>query len=267
MTSGNDFVNTKAFHRLARAGLAARGVVYGVVAVLALQLALGAGGKSTSQKGALATIADGTFGTILLVLVAVGLAGYALWRITRAAIGYGPESHGTDDAKERVSGLVSGVLYGALCITAIQLLIGSGSSGGGGAKKATGGVLDWPAGRWLVGIAAVVIIVAGLDQARKGITQKFLEHSKTEDMDEKVERAYTRIGQVGYLARAVVFALIGFFVLRAALDYDPDKAIGLDGALAKLAHAPLGPLALGAVAVGLLAFGLYSALDTRYRRL
>jgi hypothetical protein len=264
---GKDVTETKAFDRLARAGLAARGVVYGIVAVLALELALGQGGKSTSQQGALATIADGTVGKVLLVLVAVGLAGYALWRITRAALGYGPETSGTDDAKTRISGLVSGVLYGGLCVTAIQILAGSGSGGGSGAKQATGGVLDWPGGRWIVGIAGAVIIAVGFDQARRGIKKTFLETSKTEQMSEKVEQAFTRIGQVGYLARAVVFALIGFFVLKAAIDYDPQQAIGLDGALAKLAHAPLGPVALGAVALGLLAFGLHSALDTRYRRL
>jgi hypothetical protein len=264
---GKDVTETTAFDRFARAGLAARGFVYGIVAVLALELALGQGGKSTSQQGALATIAEGTFGKILLVLVAIGLAGYALWRITRAAMGYGPETRGVDSAKERTSGLVSGILYGGLCVSAIEILAGSGSGGGSGAKKATGGVLDWPGGRWLVGVAGVVIIAVGFEQARRGIKKTFLEKSKTERMSERFEQVFTRIGQVGHLARAVVFALMGFFVLKAAIDYDPKQAIGLDGALAKLAHAPLGPLALGATALGLLAFGLYSALDTRYRKI
>src|SRR4051812_24888172 len=102
-----DITETTAFDRLARSGLAARGAVYGIVAVLALQVALGAGGKATSQQGALATIAQGTAGKVLLVVLAVGLAGYALWRITRAALGYGPETTGTDDAKSRISGLIS----------------------------------------------------------------------------------------------------------------------------------------------------------------
>ncbi len=257
--------HTQALGHLARAGLAARGLVYGIVAVLALQLALGEGGKSTSQQGALATLADGGFGQVLLVLVAVGLAGYALWRITRAAMGHGIEA-GSDDARERVSGLASGLFYGSLAVTAVKILAGAGARSSS-PKETTGGVLDWPGGQWIVGIAGLVIIGIGFAQARSSITRSFLENARTEAMSERVREAFTRIGQAGYMARGVVFALIGAFVLMAAIDYDPQKAIGLDGALARLAHAPLGPFALGAVALGLLAFGVHSALDTRYRRL
>ncbi len=261
---GEAAARSKTFERLARAGMAARAVIYGIIAVLALQVALGSGGKTTNQQGALSEIAQGTFGKALLALVAIGLAGYALWRLTRAALGHGVEE-GEDDAKERASSLLSGIAYALLCFTAIQILAGSGG-GGGGAKSTTGGVLGWPGGQWIVGIAGLLIIAAGIDQARRAVKKSFLEHAKTGEMDEKTRTTYTKVGQAGYAARAVVFALIGYFVLRAAITFDPDKAVSLDGALAKLAQAPAGPLALGAVALGLLAFALYSALDTRYRR-
>ncbi len=261
---GERAARSETFERLARAGMAARAVIYGIIAVLALQVAFGSGGKTTNQQGALQEIAQGTFGKALLVLVAIGLAGYALWRLARAALGHGKED-GSDDAKERISSLVSGIAYAGLCFTAIQILAGSGG-GGGGAKSTTGGVLGWPGGQWIVGIVGLIIIGAGVDQARRAIKKSFLEHAKTGEMDEKTRKTYTKVGQAGYGARAVVFALIGYFVLRAAITFDPDKADSLDGALAKLANAPAGPVALGVVAAGLLAFGVYSALDTRYRK-
>jgi hypothetical protein len=263
-TQGERIARTPQLEWLARAGLTARGLVYVIIGVLAVKLALGDGGKATNQQGALQTIAKQPFGKVLLVLVAIGLAGYAIWRLLRAAIGHGPE--GRDDAKDRVSGLVSGIAYTALCATAVKIVAGSGGGNGGHPDKAAGGVLDWPAGTWLVAIAGLIVVGVGLDQGRKGIKRDFLEDSKTEEMSHRVRKAFTALGVFGHLARMVVFALIGWFLIKAALDYDPDKAVGLDGALAKLSQASFGPLALGLVAAGLIGFGAYSIADARYRR-
>src|SRR5215212_4949187 len=109
---GDDFAHSRTFEWLARAGLVARGVIYAIVGILAIKLALGDGGKTTNQNGALETIAKQPFGKFLLILVAVGLAGYAIWRLLRAAIGHGPEA--SDDTKERVGGFASGVVYAGL---------------------------------------------------------------------------------------------------------------------------------------------------------
>ena len=264
--AGEDVARSKHLERLARAGLVARGVVYGLIGILAIKVAFGSGGETTDQQGALKTIAGQPFGKVLLVLVAIGLAGYALWRLVRAAIGRGPET-GADDAKDRISGVVSGIAYAALCVTAVKILIGSSSSSSSSkTEKATGGVLDWPLGRYLVIAAGLVVLGVAVDQALKGIKQKFLEDSKTEQMSPGVDQAFTAVGVVGHLARAVVFALIGWFVVKAAIDYDPDKAVGLDQALAKLSSSAFGPVVLGIVAAGLIAFACYSVLDARYRR-
>jgi Domain of Unknown Function (DUF1206) len=248
---------------LGRAGLVARGVVYAVVGILALKLALGDGGKATSQQGALKTVAEQPFGKFLLVALAVGLGGYAIWRLTRAAVGHGREDQ--DSGFDRVAALASGVAYGALCVTAIAILVGAGSSSSS-PKKATGGVLDWPAGPLIVAIAGGVLIGIGLYQIYKGLARKFLETSKTHEMSEAVEKPFTALGVAGHVARGAVFALIGWFLIRAAIDYDPNKAVGLDGALRKLEHASYGPLLLGIVAGGFIMFALYSIADARYRK-
>ena len=262
---GEKVARSDGFEWLARLGLAARGVVYGVIAILALKVALGSGGKTTDQQGALKTIAQQSFGEILLIVVAIGLFGYALWRLVRAAIGHGAEGD-RDDAKERIDGVASGIGYGILFVTALGILFGSGGGGGGGPQSTTGGVLDWPAGQVLVIIAGLVLLGVAVDQGIKGFKRKFLEKSHTERMSEKTKKVFTAFGVFGHLARMVIFGLMGYFLIKAAIDYDPKEAVSLDGALAKLANSAGGPLVLGAVAVGLLGFGLYSFMDARYRR-
>jgi hypothetical protein len=261
---GEDFASSRGFEWFARGGLVARGFVYGIVGILALKLALGdAGGKTTSQQGALKEIAKQSFGEFLLIVLAIGLAGYAIWRLTRAALGHGRESE--DDTVARIGGLVSGVTYAILCVAAIQIVLDAGA-GSSSPDQTAGGVLDWPGGTWIVGIAGLIVIGEGLHQGYKGYARTFLEKSKTEQMSPKVKQSFTAIGVFGYLARMVIFILVGYFLLRAAIDYNPKEAVSLDGALGTLANAPLGPLVLGVVAAGLIGFGLYSLVDARYRK-
>jgi hypothetical protein len=262
---GERIARSQEFKWFARAGLLARGAVYLIIGFLAAKLAFGDGGKTTDQQGALATLAKQPFGTVLLVLLAIGLAGYACWRLARATIGQGPD--GDDDWKSRIDGLTSGVAYLLLCATAVKIVAGAGGGGGSNPDKTTGGVLGWPGGPWLVGIAGVIIIGVGLEQGYKGVTRKFMEKADTGRMSEPVEKAYAAFGVFGHLARMVVFALIGWFVIKAAIDFDPDKAVALDGALGKLANAPHGPLLLGLVAFGLIGFAGYSIVESRYRKI
>ena len=260
---GEEVVQSRGFEWLARAGFVVRGLIYGIIGILAIKLALGAGGKTTNQQGALKTIAHEPFGEVLLILVAIGLAGYALWRLLRALLGHGPED--TDTTFERVAAFASGIVYAGLSAIAVEILLGSGG-GSGSANKTTAGVFGWPAGVWMVGIAGAVLIGVGLYQGYRGISQDFLKDSKTEQMSPGVKKWIEWIGTFGHLARMVVFVLIGVFLIDAAVDYNPNKAIGLDGALAKVAHASYGPFLLGIVAAGLIAFAAYSMADARFRR-
>jgi Domain of Unknown Function (DUF1206) len=263
--AGNKVGQSSAFEALARAGFVARGVIYGTIGILAIKVALGAGGKTTNQTGALKTIAHQPFGKVLLILVAIGLGGYALWRFIHVLIGHGPEK--SDDKFERLAALGSGVTYALICAIAVSILLGSGSSSSGSPKKPAAGVLGWPGGTWIVGLAGAVLCGVALYQLYRGLTQDFLKDSKTEEMSPAVRKWIMWIGTFGHLARTVVFGLVGIFLIKAAVEYDPNKAVGLDGALAKLANHSYGEWLLGVVAAGLIAFAIYSLSDARYRRI
>jgi hypothetical protein len=252
----------------ARAGLVAKAVLYAIIGVLALAVAAGAGGETTDQSGALATIAEAPAGAVLVGLVAAGLLGYALWRLVQAVFDTGREG---DDAKgivRRVGYAASAAIHLALFAFAIRLLAdsGGGSSSGAGSgsgqeQQATAGVLGWPGGRAIVIIAALVIIGVGAYNAYRGITKSF--------MDELVvgggaRTAVERLGMVGHVARGAVFALVGVFLMKAAVEYDPSEAEGLDGALARLANQPYGQVLLGLAAAGLVAYAAYCLADARY---
>jgi fumarate reductase subunit D len=263
---GEEIARSRGFEWVARSGFVARGLIYGIIGILAIQVALGVGGTTTNQQGAMKTIAHQPFGKVLLILVAIGLVGYTLWRLLHALLGHGPED--SDSGFERIAAFGSGIVYAGLCAIAVEILLGSGSSGGSSnTSKTTAGILGWPGGTWLVATGGAVLIGIGLYQGYRGLSKDFLKDSKTEQMSPGVRNWIEWIGGFGHLARMVVFGLVGVFLIKAAIDYNPNNAVGLDGVLAKLAHASYGPFLLGIVAAGLIAFGVYSLSDARYRRI
>jgi hypothetical protein len=249
---------------LARAGLVAKGVSFGIVGALAIKLAMGDGGRATSREGALHAMAGETFGTVVLTLLAVGFAAYALWRFVEAWAAPG------EDAKKfakRLGSVGRGLIYAALAFSAAKLVAGAGGSGSQDerARETASTLLSWPAGTWLVGAAGAVVVGVGLWNLYRGLFRKFEERWRTGETGPAARKWGGRAGVVGHVARAIVFGLIGIFVIRAALEYDPKEAIGLDGALQKLAGAAYGPYLLGVTAAGLVAYGLYCLVDARYR--
>ena len=254
---------------LARAGLLAKGVSFGLVGVLAIKLALGEGGKTTSREGALHTLAQSTFGEVLLVLLAIGFAAYAIWRFVQA---FAERSDGSEKGAVKKWGkrggyVGRGLIYAGLAASTVKLLVGSGSSQSqnGKAHETTAAILPWPGGTWIVGILGAAIVGVGLWNAYRGLARKFEDKWRIGEMEEHARRWGGRAGVAGHLARAVVFTLIGGFVIKAAIDYNPQDAIGLDGALQKLVRASYGEYLLGLTAAGLVCYGLYCLVDARYR--
>jgi hypothetical protein len=263
-SAGERFVNTRAYAVLSRVGFVARALIYGIIGLLAFDLVIGHGGKITNQQGALRTVEQRSFGHVLLALLAIGLGGYAIWRLFRAFLGHGRE--GADSGIERLGALGSGIVYAVLCAVAVQILTGPGTSGGN-TKKTASDVFGWPGGRWLIGVAGLVLAGVAIYQFIRGVRQKFLDDSNTDRMPHIVKSWFTILGTIGHVARAVVFGMIAAFLLKAAYDYKANEAIGLDGALAKLYNGAYGSWLLGAVAAGLIAFSAFSLVEAGYRRI
>jgi hypothetical protein len=254
--------------RLARAGYATKGLIYLIVGLLALQVAIGAGGQTTDGRGVLLTILAQPFGAALLAAVAVGLVGYALWRLAQAAFDLERKGADAKGLATRAAYAVNGLAYGAFAVVAARLLLLSGGAADGEpARDWTARLLGQPFGPWLVGAIGVGVIAFGLHQAVYGLAAKFRGHFALDAMSEQERDALLTVGRAGYAARAVVLAVIGLFLIAAAMTTDPSQARGLGGALGALLHQPLGRWLLGAVATGLIGYGLYNGFEARYHRI
>lgn len=253
--------------RLGRAGLVAKGVLYGTIAVLSLQVAFpgGGGGETTGKEGAIKTLAEQPLGTFVLVVLTIGLIGYALWRLVQAVVGNG-ETDEKKDAALRAGFLARGLLYISLAVFTVRVVLGAGAEKTG-EQEVTARLLEMPFGVALVVLAGLIMIGVGLYEGYKGVTKRFREHLQIGRMTPTENRAVTRLGTLGLCARAVVFSLIGIFLIRAAITFNPDEAVGIDGALATVAESGPGPLLLGIVALGLLAYAVYCFAEARYARI
>jgi hypothetical protein len=252
----------------ARAGLVAKGISYGLVAVLALAVAFHLRGNVEDRPGALQTLADTSPGRFLIGALAVGLAAYAFWCFARASLGEKLEHGQGENVFKRIGLAALGLVYGWLSFMCASLVFEAGepvSGGGHEEDRATRIALEQPLGRYLVMAVGVGIIGAGCFNLYRALTRNFRDSLKEEQMDGTERRWYIALGVVGHLARAVIFGLAGIFLVRAAWQYDPNEAVGFDGALAKLARAEYGEILLGITAAALLAYGLFSLVQARYR--
>jgi hypothetical protein len=249
--------------RLGRVGLGARGVLYVLLAYLAVLVAFGLPNSGADSQGALHTVARQRFGHVLLAGLAAGFGAYALWQLTVAALGASARA-GSDKKAKRVTALLNGVWYSFLCVSTTALAAGSAGSAGGSKAEVdlTSKVMQHSFGRTAVGIAGAGLIVVGavlVWQALSGQREFELQTGSA-----SVRRGVETLAKVGRTARAVIIAAVGVFVVQAALTFDPGKAKGLDGTLKSFAHTPIGPWLLVLIAAGVLAFGAYSLAAARY---
>ncbi|MBI4785270.1 MAG: DUF1206 domain-containing protein [Oscillatoriophycideae cyanobacterium NC_groundwater_1537_Pr4_S-0.65um_50_18] len=253
--------------RLARLGFAAKGMVYALVGLLAAQAALGAGGKKTDTQGALQTIVTQPFGQGLLSLVAIGLFGYALWRWVEAAADPDQKGNDTKGILLRCSYAANGLVYASLALTAVKIVLGTGGGSSNASRDWTALLLAQPFGQWLVGTIGALVIGLGFYQFYEAYKAKFRQKLKLQEMSEAEQTWTVRLGRLGLSARGVVFGVIGFFLIQAARQSNPNQVKGLGGALESLAQQPYGSWVLGTVAIGLIAYGIYYIVQARYRQI
>jgi hypothetical protein len=250
---------------LFRIGYAAYGLIYLLIGSLAFALAIGMGGKITDPKGALATIGQQPFGKFILLLLGVGLVGYVLWRFAQAFLNI---EHKPNKAKyifARIGQAISGIIYSAIAVVAIRGFMAEGqTSSGGGSPWARLMAMD--GGHYIIMAVGAILLIVAATQVFKGVKEKFMEGFEGAHMTADEEKAVRVSGKVGYIARGVTFAIIGYFCLKAGFQHDPSEAKTTKSALEFIAAQPFGTIALGVVAAGFIAFAIHCLLAAKNQR-
>jgi hypothetical protein len=254
--------------RFARFGYIAKGLVYGMVGVLAALAAFGPRGETTGTSGALQSISEMPFGEAALWMIGIGLTGYILWDFIKAI--KDPENEGTD-AKgliKRTGYFISGLIYSNLAYGAIKLASNTGSAGGDNSEKTISAkLMEQPFGIWLVGIVGAIIIGYGVYELYSGAKEKFMSKFKTYEMNDKERKIARLSGKIGLISRGIVLSMVGFFFIRTAYTHNPNESKGLGGALTELASQPFGQFLLAIVAIGLILYGIYQIIRGRYQHM
>jgi hypothetical protein len=251
---------------LARLGYGARGAVYCLVGGLAVLAAIGSGGQTGGSTDALTSLLTQPFGRIWLAAIATGLLSFALWRLVESATD--ADRHGTSakGLAVRAAHAISGVINAGLAVSAFNLALGRrGSSGGDqSAQDWTAWLLSQPFGQWLTGLIGLILVCVGLGFLKKGWSGDVVKHLV---LPSHAQRWAVPVGRLGFAARGVVFALIGGFLILAAVQSRSSQVKGLGEALAFIRTQPFGWVLLAVTAAGLFAFGVFSFVQARYRHI
>lgn len=248
---------------LARAGFLARGVMYIVIGWIALLIAFGKTSRRADSSGAVHALGTTPFGVIALWVLVIGFFGMALWRLAQALFG----GHG-QRAGGRLLALLRAAVYSALGYGVLEYAIGAGGprSGNRQAVDLTATLMRHPGGRIAVALAGLALAVAGVAIGYQAWRERFLSELGLGKARARTRRAVEWLGRVGGVARGVVFATAGVFLVIAAVRSQPGQAKGLDSSLRELARTPFGPWVLVLVAAGLVMFGVFSWCEARWRR-
>ena len=238
-----------------RVGLVSYGIVHLVMAWLALQMAFGDRAGKVSGSGAFQQLAGNDLGRISLFVFAGGLGALVVWQVAEALVGHRDED-GAQRLGKRLLSAGRAVVFAVVGYAALQTALGGGS-GGSSTDSMTGRLMSQPFGPWLVGLVGVVIFGIAVGYAWTGLSERFLKKLRSGGRGRKESNAYRWFGKVGYLAKAVAFAVVAWFFVYAALTHDADKSAGLDKALLEVLRQPFGPILLGLIAVGIAAYGLF----------
>lgn len=252
--------------RLARAGFAAKALLYGTVGVLAARMALGNGGRATGAGGAMRSVQDAPYGRLLLGLIALGLLGYAVWRVVQGIVD--PERRGSDvkGLALRFSFAARGLIHAGLAVTAFKLAVGNPPEGDGNdVERWAERALGVTGGRELLWLTALSIGAFGLYQLYRAFAAKLSRQLRFGKISAELGRWIIGVSRVGIAARGMVFVMLALLFAGAALRRSPERAGGIDDALLSLSG--LGKWPFLGIAAGLMAYGAYELLNARYRRI
>ncbi|TGB03840.1 DUF1206 domain-containing protein [Halobacillus salinus] len=248
--------------RMGRFGYMCKGLVYALVGILTFMAAIGVGGKTTGTSGVFQSVVSVPFGEAILWVISVGVFGYIIWSFIKAI--KNPHHKG---AITRISYAISGLIYTALAINAIQIASHSKSGGGNTNQTISAMLLGQPFGRYLIGILGAIIIGYGIKEFYEGFTEKFMSKFQLGEMEKHEKKVARNSGKIGLMARGVVLGMIGFFFIQTAWTTDPSKSKGMDGALSEIVQKPFGQWLLGIVALGFILYGIYQMARGRYQHM
>jgi hypothetical protein len=252
---------------LARIGYAARGVMYILIGWIAILIAFHKTGQQADRTGALHAVAATPVGGVVLWALVAGFAGMALWRLSEAA--YGSPGKDGRKATTRLAALARAVVYGLVAYGILKYAIGAGGPKSSDSQSVdlTATAMREPGGRVLVIVIGLALIGAGAYLAYKAWRKDFLQDMTRGRLRAPARRVVEKLGQFGGIARGVVFATAGVFLVVAAAQAKPQEAKGIDSALRTLAATPLGPWLLVLVALGLVMFGVFSCCEAKWLKL
>ena len=247
---------------IARAGYAARGLVYLVVGGLAIEAALDIE-AAQDVRGAMHTIVEQQFGAPVLFGIALGLLAYSVWRIVQSILDVDAHGYSVRGIGVRGALLVSAGLHLGLAWASLQIALNIGAANGTPTRDLVARVFAWPLGSWLVAGAGVAILIAGLAHIYKGGTAGFRRWFEASPAN---LRWIDPVSRFGLVARGALFLIVGGFVMYSGLTVEADEARGLQGALLWVQELLFGRWLLGLAGFGLLAFGAYSMIEAFVRR-
>ncbi|SFA91174.1 MULTISPECIES: DUF1206 domain-containing protein [unclassified Bacillus (in: firmicutes)] len=249
----------KIFEIFTKIGYISKGSIYIFAGFLSFLAALGSGDKPSGTEGVLTKVEKTPFGEVLLWLIAAGLTGYVCWRGYQIVFANQEDEGGVKVFLKRVGYFISAFIYGMLAYKAVKIALHI--RGGDFSRKSVAGlVLQHSYGDWLVGLVGAIIIGVGFYELYCSIRGKFIRRLNTSQMGKDELKIGKKAGKYGLLARSIVLFVIGYFLIQTSITMNSNNAIGMDGALLKIAQQPYGKWLLGIVSGGLILYGLFEII-------